>query len=194
MFASVPVCVYCLASLPPPNHLFIAPRPPLTAPQPDPASAYFLWAFFGLFGAHRFYVGRYESGLFYMFTFGCFFVGWAYDFFILPALVEEKNKKVFHQQMLETGNSLLFDSGEYGYGGGGGGGGGGGYGGSAAAPYYPVSYSGGQHQGMYYPQGGRYDQSPSSSPPRPPRSRPPPRFFNLKHTRPTHAAALPGYY
>ena len=150
--------------------------------------------FFGIFGAHRFYVGRYESGLFYMFTFGCFFVGWAYDFFILPALVEEKNKKVFHQQMLETGNSLLFDSGEYGYGGGGGGGGGGGYGGSAAAPYYPVSYSGGQHQGMYYPQGGRYDQSPSSSPPRPPRSRPPPRFFNLKHTRPTHAAALPGYY
>ena len=36
----------------------------------------------------------------------------------------QKNKKVFHQQMLETGNSLLFDGGEYGYGGGGGGGGG----------------------------------------------------------------------
>ncbi len=48
-----------------------------------------VWAVFGLFGAHRFYVGRYESGLVYIFTLGGFFVGWAYDFFILPQLVEE---------------------------------------------------------------------------------------------------------
>ena len=122
--------------------------------------AYMLWAVFGLFGAHRFYVGRWESGLVYLFTFGGFFVGWAIDFFILPQLVEEKNKKVFHQQMLETGNSLLFDGGEYGGGGGGGGGG---------APYYPTSsYGGGggygqqQQQPMYYPGAGRgYEQSPS---------------------------------
>jgi hypothetical protein len=51
--------------------------------------AYVLWAFFGLFGAHRFYVGRWESGLVYLFTFGGCFVGWIIDFFILPQLVED---------------------------------------------------------------------------------------------------------
>ena len=69
---------------------------------------------------------------------------------------EEHNKRVFHQQMVETGSSLLFD-GEYGGGapaqtnfypspgaGGGGGGYGGGYGG-ASAPYMP--------QQQYVPQG-----------------------------------------
>ena len=51
--------------------------------------AYFLWAVFGLFGGHRFYVGRWESGLVYMFTLGGCFVGWIIDFFILSNLVEE---------------------------------------------------------------------------------------------------------
>ena len=51
--------------------------------------AYVLWAFFGLFGAHRFYVGRWESGLVYLFTFGGCFVGWIIDGFILPQLVED---------------------------------------------------------------------------------------------------------
>lgn len=35
------------------------------------------------------------------------------DVFLIPEFVEEHNKKVFHQQMMNTGNSLLFD-GEYG--------------------------------------------------------------------------------
>jgi len=59
---------------------------------------------------------------------------------------EEHNKKVFHEHMVQTGSSLLFD-GEYG----GGGGGGGSY-----------SYDGGQQFGAvapysqqtYYPQQG----------------------------------------
>lgn len=55
--------------------------------------AYVLWAFFGLFGAHRFYVGRWESGLVYLFTFGGCFVGWIIDFFILPQLVEDVSRR-----------------------------------------------------------------------------------------------------
>ena len=51
--------------------------------------AYLLWALFGLFGGHRFYVGRWESGLVYMFTLGGCLVGWIIDGFILPQLVED---------------------------------------------------------------------------------------------------------
>jgi len=63
--------------------------------------------------AQRFYVGRHASGLVWLFTFGLFGVGWIIDVFLIPEFVEEHNKRVFHKQMLETGNSLLFD-GEYG--------------------------------------------------------------------------------
>jgi hypothetical protein len=52
------------------------------------------------------------SGLVWLCTFGLFGVGWVIDLFLLPEFVEEHNKKVFHQQMLETGTTLLFD-GEY---------------------------------------------------------------------------------
>jgi hypothetical protein len=102
----------------------------------------------------RFYVGRPLSGLVWLFTGGLFGVGWVIDFFLIPEFVEEHNKKVFHQQMVETGSSLLYD-GEYGQGGGGGGG----------AAYYPTpgyAPQGGAFAGavapysqhVYYPQGG----------------------------------------
>jgi hypothetical protein len=118
--------------------------------------AYILWALFGLFGGHRFYVGRWQSGLVFMFTFGGCLVGWIIDGFLLPNYVEEvsgspwgssthpppsarphtlnlwppdtphfacplppfpslraalaqHNKRVFQKQMLDTGNSLLFE-------------------------------------------------------------------------------------
>ncbi len=60
------------------------PSPPLSR-----RSAYALWAIFGLFGAHRFYVGRPVSGFVWLFTFGLFGVGWVIDFFLLPQFVEE---------------------------------------------------------------------------------------------------------
>jgi TM2 domain-containing membrane protein YozV len=62
----------------------------------------------------RFYVGRPISGLVWLLTLGLFGVGWVIDVFLIPEFVEEHNKKVFHQQMLETGNSLLFDGEPYG--------------------------------------------------------------------------------
>ena len=62
-----------------------------------------------------------------------------------PTLVsEEHNKRVFHQQMVETGSSLLFD-GEYGGGGGGGG----------QAAYFPANDQFGAaapYAQTYYPQ------------------------------------------
>ena len=121
--------------------------------------AYALWAVLGLFGAHRFYVGRPASGLVWLLTGGLFGIGWIIDFFLLPDFVEEHNKRVFHQQMVETGSTLLYN-GEYG---GGGGGVGGGMGGGNSA-YYD---GGGQQQfgavapyaqASYYPQQGNFAQ------------------------------------
>jgi TM2 domain-containing membrane protein YozV len=66
------------------------------------------------YALQRFYVGRPISGLVWLFTLGLFGVGWVIDVFLIPEFVEEHNKKVFHQQMLETGNSLLFDGEPYG--------------------------------------------------------------------------------
>ena len=160
-------------------------------------AAYALWAVLGLFGAHRFYVGRPASGLVWMLTGGLFGIGWIIDFFLLPDFVcvlprrgsrpgesaqrtagarpespltrrdplphstrptrsEEHNKRVFHQQMVETGSTLLYN-GEYG-------GGGGGVGGGGNSAYYT---DGGQQQfgavapyaqASYYPQQGGFAQ------------------------------------
>ena len=50
-----------------------------------------LWIFTGLFGGHRFYVGKTFSGLIYMFTGGLFLVGWGLDFFRLGSMVDDYN-------------------------------------------------------------------------------------------------------
>jgi hypothetical protein len=95
------------------------------------------------------------SGLVWLFTGGLFGVGWIIDFFLIPEFVEEHNKKVFHQQMVETGSTLLYD-GEYGQAGGGGGGGGGGF--YPTPGYAPQGAFAGAvapySQHVYYPQGG----------------------------------------
>lgn len=62
----------------------------------------------------RFYVGRPVSGLVWLFTIGLFGIGWVIDAFLIAEFVEEHNKKVFHQQMLATGTTLLFDGDGYG--------------------------------------------------------------------------------
>ena len=48
--------------------------------------AYVLWAFFGLFGVHRFFLGRWVSGLIYLFTGGILGIGWLIDFVLIPAM------------------------------------------------------------------------------------------------------------
>ncbi len=104
-------------------------------------SAYALWIL-GFLGLHRFYVGRPVSGAVWLFTGGLFGIGWIVDFFLIPEFVEEHNKRVFHQQMIETGSSLLFD-GEYGH-----------------AAMAPAPYAAGGYAG-YAPAGGAaYSQQP----------------------------------
>ena len=46
----------------------------------------------GLFGFHRFYVGKWGTGILYMFTFGGFMLGWFIDFIhILRGTFKDKN-------------------------------------------------------------------------------------------------------
>lgn len=38
-----------------------------------------LCIFFGLLGVHRFYAGKVGTGVIWLFTGGCFVIGWIYD-------------------------------------------------------------------------------------------------------------------
>lgn len=55
--------------------------------------AYLLWVFLGVFGAHRFYLGKWFTGFIYAISFGCYGVGWMIDAVLLPFLVKGVNKK-----------------------------------------------------------------------------------------------------
>lgn len=46
----------------------------------------------GLGGIHRFYLGRYISGFIYLCTGGLFGLGQIIDLFLIPSMVEEKNR------------------------------------------------------------------------------------------------------
>ena len=45
--------------------------------------AWILLTFLGLFGVHRMYMGKWLTGLLYLFTGGLLLVGWLYDFLTL---------------------------------------------------------------------------------------------------------------
>lgn len=59
----------------------------------DVGMAYLLWAasFVGIAGLHRFYTGRWVTGLLYLFTFGIFGVGTFVDLFLIPNQVRSFN-------------------------------------------------------------------------------------------------------
>ena len=54
---------------------------------------YLLWILggFGVLGLHRFYLGRWVSGLIWFFTGGLFFIGALVDLFLIPGQVEVEN-------------------------------------------------------------------------------------------------------
>ncbi|KAK5583125.1 hypothetical protein RB653_004715 [Dictyostelium firmibasis] len=56
----------------------------------DVCVTYLLWLFFGV---HRFYLNRPCSGVLYLLTFGCFFIGWFIDICLIPGMVEDYNAK-----------------------------------------------------------------------------------------------------
>ena len=55
------------------------------------STAYLLWFFFGLWGAHKFYLGKVGIGILYFFTFGIFGIGWLIDLFTLGNQVDMYN-------------------------------------------------------------------------------------------------------
>jgi TM2 domain-containing membrane protein YozV len=54
---------------------------------------YLLWILggFGVLGLHRFYLGRWVSGLIWLFTGGVFMVGAIIDLFVIPEMVRVEN-------------------------------------------------------------------------------------------------------
>ena len=53
----------------------------------------FLGCFIGLSGIHRFYCGRWKSGLLWLFTAGLCGVGNIIDVFMMPNLVQQANHR-----------------------------------------------------------------------------------------------------
>ncbi|MEE2829812.1 MAG: NINE protein [Myxococcota bacterium] len=51
--------------------------------------AYLLWFFLGLLGVHRFYLGRWVSGLIWFLTGGLCGIGWLFDAFWTAVMVAE---------------------------------------------------------------------------------------------------------
>ena len=49
-----------------------------------------LW-FLGLFGIHRFYLGKWFTGIVYLLTVGLFGIGWLYDLCTLNAQISQRN-------------------------------------------------------------------------------------------------------
>lgn len=58
----------------------------------DYTVAWLLLTFLGLFGIHRFYLGKWITGIIYFFTGGLFLLGILYDFWTLNEQVDEINE------------------------------------------------------------------------------------------------------
>lgn len=67
---------------------------------------YVLWVLsgFGVLGFHRFYLGRWVTGLIWFLTGGLFFIGSIVDLFLIPGMVQVEN---LSQQLLVERNRRL---------------------------------------------------------------------------------------
>jgi len=63
-----------------------------TAGKVNYTVAWVLLTFLGYFGIHRFYMGKWLSGLVYLLTVGLFMVGYLYDYLTLNGQVDEVNR------------------------------------------------------------------------------------------------------
>ena len=68
--------------------------------------SYLLWFLggFGVLGLHRFYLGRWITGLIWLFTGGLFFIGAIIDLFLIPSHVKVEN--LSRQLLAQTAISL----------------------------------------------------------------------------------------
>ncbi|OYV06987.1 MAG: hypothetical protein CFE26_03365 [Verrucomicrobiales bacterium VVV1] len=58
----------------------------------DYSVAWILQTFLGVFGIHRFYLGKIGTGILWLLTGGVFGIGWLYDFCTLNDQVDERNQ------------------------------------------------------------------------------------------------------
>jgi TM2 domain-containing membrane protein YozV len=58
----------------------------------DYSVAWILLVFLGLLGVHRMYLGKWITGLLYLFTLGLFGLGWLYDLWTLNTQIDERNR------------------------------------------------------------------------------------------------------
>ena len=58
----------------------------------DYSVAWILLTFLGIFGAHRFYLGKIGTGLLYLLTGGLFAIGIVYDFWTLNDQIDRANR------------------------------------------------------------------------------------------------------
>lgn len=58
----------------------------------DYSVGWILLVFLGIFGVHRMYLGKWITGIIYLFTFGLFGLGWLYDLWTLNSQIDERNR------------------------------------------------------------------------------------------------------
>lgn len=64
--------------------------------EPVPVGfAYLVWFFLGVFGIHRYMLGRPLTGLLWNLTLGLFLIGWLVDAFLIPSMTEDANKRFY---------------------------------------------------------------------------------------------------
>jgi TM2 domain-containing membrane protein YozV len=59
--------------------------------------------FFGVAGIHRFYTGRMITGVIWLLTGGLFVIGTVIDLFLIPGMVESKNRELAATGTYEMG-------------------------------------------------------------------------------------------
>jgi TM2 domain-containing membrane protein YozV len=57
--------------------------------------AWVLLTFLGIFGIHRFYMGKWGTGLIYLFTCGFFLIGIIYDYWTLNDQISQQNTREY---------------------------------------------------------------------------------------------------
>jgi TM2 domain-containing membrane protein YozV len=83
--------------------------PPGRKPKVNVLLAYGLCALglFGICGIHRFYLGRYVSGILYLFTVGFFGIGQIIDLALIPSMAEERNRYLWEANRTDYTGELV---------------------------------------------------------------------------------------
>ncbi|NNJ24041.1 TM2 domain-containing protein [Alienimonas chondri] len=63
--------------------------------------------FLGIFGIHRFYLGKYITGAIWLFTGGLFGLGWIWDLCTLNEQVDSRNRAVLGNQPKQEGEGVM---------------------------------------------------------------------------------------